>query len=436
MPLPITAKKPLPVAKPSTKHSRDAKALKCEAQESAMSEHLEDSPDETPVAKKPKQHALKPTNTRQLCLKNRPVLPLKPASTSRTCQKQKARSLSSFIDDGTQEESEEEEEEEGVKTEEQEVEEGEVSGEEASDAERPLSPVKQKGKTAKHIRNRPRTSKTCQPPVLEHPDTNEEDPDIKDGTNKEALTAPVGVPTCILRSKLPHHAMLRDPDFGAHAGCKTGSMLNVEDLLERIIRSRIPLIVPYALLVLPIPIIVAACIKVPANSAIAATPLVVIALSRCLWTVSKSSPKVSTILCNSPAPPLTSSRQLLRTTIFVSTVTELDDDNCSSFNQSFFAAGLWLERLTAARSHCVPSPEYTFTVTTDLDLDAQQPEASSSQPIYKSYRVSLRSNYKPNWATYQGPPNKVGGSCLDSASPTLVMASSEKSDFMLTEAPA
>ncbi|THU87197.1 hypothetical protein K435DRAFT_804527 [Dendrothele bispora CBS 962.96] len=66
MPPPITVKKPLPVAKPSTKRSREAKALEREAQDSARSEHLEDSPDETPVAKKAKQQAPKPTNTRQL----------------------------------------------------------------------------------------------------------------------------------------------------------------------------------------------------------------------------------------------------------------------------------------------------------------------------------------------------------------------------------
>ncbi|THV01764.1 hypothetical protein K435DRAFT_793090 [Dendrothele bispora CBS 962.96] len=215
---PITVKKLLPVAKPLTKRSREVKALEREAQEAAMSKHLEDSPDETPVAKKAKQHAPKPTNTRQLRPKNRPVSPLKPASTSRIRPKPKARSVSSFIDDGTQEDSKEEEEEEGERTAEQEVEEVEASKEEASDTERPPSPPKQKGKTVKHTRHHPRTSKTRQPPALERPDTNEEDPDVQDGTNEEALTAPVGVPTRILRSKLPHHAMLRDPNFSAHAG--------------------------------------------------------------------------------------------------------------------------------------------------------------------------------------------------------------------------
>ncbi|THU87196.1 hypothetical protein K435DRAFT_804526 [Dendrothele bispora CBS 962.96] len=164
---------------------------------------------------------------------NRPMSPLKPASTSRTRQKQRAGSMSSFIDDATQEESEEEEEEEGERAAEPQVEEGEVSEVEASDDERPPSPVQQKVKTVKRTRNRPRTSKTRQPPALECPDTNEGDPDVQDGTNEEALTAPVGVPT-----RLPCHAMLRDPNFSAHAGSgyifvnRTGSMLNIEDLLE------------------------------------------------------------------------------------------------------------------------------------------------------------------------------------------------------------
>ncbi|THU82176.1 hypothetical protein K435DRAFT_872592 [Dendrothele bispora CBS 962.96] len=240
MPPPITVKKPLPVAKPSAKHSREVQALEREAHDAAMSEHLEDSPDETPVTKKAKQQVPKPSNTRQLRPKNRPVSPLKTASTSKSHQKQKAGSMSSFIDDATQEESEDEEEEEGERTEEQKVEEEEESEAEATDAdaERPPSPVQQKGKTVKRSRNRPRTSKTRQPPALERPDTNEEDPDVQDGTNEEALTAPVGVPTRILRSKLPRHAMLRDPNFSAHAGSgyifvnRTGSMLNVKDLLE------------------------------------------------------------------------------------------------------------------------------------------------------------------------------------------------------------
>ncbi|THV04581.1 hypothetical protein K435DRAFT_790953 [Dendrothele bispora CBS 962.96] len=242
MPPPITVKKPLPVAKPSAKRSREVQALEREAQEAAMSEHLEDSPDETPVTKKAKQQVPKPSNTRQLRPKNRPVSPLKPASTSKSRQKQKAGSMSSFIDDASQEESEEEEEEEGERTADTQVEEGEVTEPEAeatdADAERPPSPVQQKEKTGKRTRHRTRTSKTRQPLLLDRPDTNEEDPDVQDGTNEEALTAPVGVPTRIIRSKLPRHAMLRDPNFSAHAGSgyifvnRTGSMLNVEDLLE------------------------------------------------------------------------------------------------------------------------------------------------------------------------------------------------------------
>ncbi|THV01942.1 hypothetical protein K435DRAFT_793015 [Dendrothele bispora CBS 962.96] len=242
MPPPITVKKPLPVAKPSAKRSREVQALEREAQEAAMSEHLEDSPDETPVTKKAKQQVPKPSNTRQLRPKNRPVSPLKPASTSKSRQKQKAGSMSSFIDDASQEESEEEEEEEGERTADTQVEEGEATEGEAeatdAEAERPPSPVQQKEKTGKRTRHRTRTSKTRQPLPLDRPDTNEEDPDVQDGTNEEALTAPVGVPTRIIRSKLPRHAMLRDPNFSAHAGSgyifvnRTGSMLNVEDLLE------------------------------------------------------------------------------------------------------------------------------------------------------------------------------------------------------------
>ncbi|THU99620.1 hypothetical protein K435DRAFT_794773 [Dendrothele bispora CBS 962.96] len=243
MPPPITVKKPLPSAKTSAKRSREVQALEREALEAAaMSEHLEDSPDETPVTKKAKQQVPKPSNTRQLRPKNRPVSPLKPASTSKSRQKQKATSLDSFIDDATQEESEDEEEDEGERTAETQVEEGEATEPEAeatdAEAERPPSPVQQKEKTVKRTRHCTRTSKTRQTPALDRPDTNEEDPDVQDGTNEEALTAPVGVPTRIIRSKLPRHAMLRDPNFSAHAGSsyifvnRTGSMLNVEDLLE------------------------------------------------------------------------------------------------------------------------------------------------------------------------------------------------------------
>ncbi|THU99491.1 hypothetical protein K435DRAFT_794920 [Dendrothele bispora CBS 962.96] len=242
MPPPITVKKPLPPAKTSTKRSREVQALEREAQEASMSERLEDSPDETPVTKKAKQQVPKPSNTRQLRPKNRPVSPLKPASTSKSRQKQKATSLDSFIDDATQEESEEEEEDEGERTADTQIEEGEATEPEAeatdAEAERPPSPVQQKEKTVKRTRHRTRTSKTRQTPALDRPDTNKEDPDVQDGTNEEALTAPVGVPTRIIRSKLPRHAMLRDPNFSAHTGSgyifvnRTGSMLNVEDLLE------------------------------------------------------------------------------------------------------------------------------------------------------------------------------------------------------------
>ncbi|THU80698.1 hypothetical protein K435DRAFT_809673 [Dendrothele bispora CBS 962.96] len=251
MPPPITVKKPLPPAKQSTKRSREVQALEREAQEASMSERLEESPDETPVTKKAKQQAPKPSNTRQLRPKNRPVSPLKPASTSKSRQKQKATSLDSFIDDATQEESEDEEEDEGERTADTQIEEGEATEPEAeatdAEAERPPSPVQQKDKTVKRTRHRTRTSKTRQTPALDRPDINEEDPDVQDGTNEEALTAPVGVPTRIIRSKLPRHAMLRDPNFSAHAGLpknltriaagyifvnRTGSMLNVEDLLE------------------------------------------------------------------------------------------------------------------------------------------------------------------------------------------------------------
>ncbi|THU98662.1 hypothetical protein K435DRAFT_856403 [Dendrothele bispora CBS 962.96] len=441
MPPPITVKKPLPPAKSSTKRSREVQALEREAQEASMSERLEDSPDETPVTKKAKLQAPKPSNTRQLRPKNRPVSPLKPASTSRSRQKQKAGSMSSFINDASQEESEEEEEEEGERTADTQVEEGEATEGEAeatdAEAERPPSPVQQKEKTGKRTRHRTRTSKTRQPLPLDRPDTNEKDPDVQDGTNEEALTAPVGVPTRIIRSKLPRHAMLRDPNFSAHAGSgyifvnRTGSMLNVEDLLEtnhsfsgtvdRSVCSTCATDTHYRSCVYQGPgkqcnrchtagrhcsfemsldrleIFAQGVHHIFQQSSPAINHQIqrVLALNEITAAASNHFLRLNRFreeeiaqlqrqLTDVPRllwqielsnPDFELDDNKLRE---LSLACELDDDQNTSFNQPFSAASLWLERLAASRSGRVPSPEYTFTLTTDLDLD-QQPVASSSR---------------------------------------------------------